>query len=93
MDGCVYRSQFDFCEKNKEEDEKLGIRRWCDFEGCNDKHPSNTDRIRSMTNKELAKFFESIVNQTIGSFFHLNPKEIYEESDWIWWLEQEVKGE
>lgn len=56
MDGCVYRSQFDFCEKNKEKDEKRGIRRWCDFEECKEKHPSNADRIRNMTDEELAEF-------------------------------------
>ena len=59
MDGCVYRSQFDLCEKNKEEDEKLGIRRWCDFEGCEDKHPSNADCIRQMSDKELAELISS----------------------------------
>lgn len=56
MNGCIYRSQFDMCEKSKEEDEKRGIRRWCDFEGCEDKHPSNADIIRAMTDEELAKF-------------------------------------
>jgi len=56
MDGCIYRSQFDMCEKSKEEDEKIGIRRWCDFDGCEDKHPSNADRIRAMSDEDLAEF-------------------------------------
>lgn len=62
MDGCIYRTQFNLCEKNKEEDEKRGILRWCDFEGCEDKHPSNADRVRAMTDEELSVFLDDISN-------------------------------
>ena len=61
MDGCVYRSQFDMCEKHKEKDKKKGIRRWCDFENCEYKHPSNSDRIRTMTDEELAVLLEGCI--------------------------------
>lgn len=77
MDGCIYRTQFDMCEKNKEEDEKQGIRRWCDFDGCEDKHPSNADCIRSMTDKDLAEWLAK------------NDPECDPPEWWLDWLKKE----
>ena len=92
MDGCVYRSQFDLCEKNKEEDEKLGIRRWCDFEGCNDKHPSNADCIRQMSDEELAEFCFRITDD-VASYYGgdgYESKYPVASKGWLDWLKQEA---
>lgn len=91
MNGCIYRSQFDMCEKSKEEDEKRGIRRWCDFDGCEDKHPSNADRIRSMTDEELADWLGIYCNgqtaQEVGKPCVSDMGSC--EECWLDWLKQE----
>lgn len=52
MNGCVYRTTDGKCEFYS--DYGKGIVSWCDFNDCEDKKPSNADRIRSMTDEELA---------------------------------------
>ena len=84
MDGCIYRSQFDLCEKNREEDKKRGLRRWCDFEGCEEKHPSNADRIRSMMDKELAEKMSGLES------FALTCGGGWPPEKWLDWLRQEA---
>lgn len=48
---CVY---FDNGKCKKFSDEKYTS--WCAEEACGDKTPSNADRIRAMTDEELAEF-------------------------------------
>ena len=95
MDGCIYRSQFDLCEKNKEEDEKLGIRRWCDFEGCEDKHPSNADCIRQMSDEELDKFLGEVQWDTANYCGGVTQKQEYpvpeQRGAWLGWLRRDAK--
>ena len=83
MDGCIYRKSA-MCEKNKEEDEKRGIRRWCDFEGCEDKHPSNADCIRQMSDKELANKMSGLES------FALTCGGGWPPEKWLDWLKQEA---
>ena len=95
MDGCIYRSQFDLCEKSKEEDEKRGIRRWCDFERCEDKHPSNADRIRGMLDEELAEILHSLKNKcgdcpVAKSNIFCSTFPTCKDA-WLAWLRQEAK--
>lgn len=52
MNGCVYRTEDNKCEFYS--DYGKGIMSYCDFDDCEDKKPSNADRIRNMTDEELA---------------------------------------
>lgn len=54
MNGCVYRTKDNMCEFYS--DDVKGIVSYCDDESCIDKHPSNADRIRAMTDEELAEY-------------------------------------
>ena len=54
MNGCVYRTEDNKCEFYS--DYGKGIVSYCDFDDCEDKKPSNADRIRAMTDEELAEF-------------------------------------
>ena len=52
MNGCIYRNKFDVCMKyttDKATSFRVG-------RNCLDRKPSNSDRIRAMTDEELAKF-------------------------------------
>ena len=84
MDGCIYRKSA-MCEKNKEEDEKRGIRRWCDFYGCEDRHPSNADCIRQMTDEELANKMSGLES------FALTCGGGWPPEKWLDWLRQEAE--
>ena len=85
MNGCIYRLKYNMskcymCEKSKEEDEKRGICRWCDFEGCEDKHPSSADCIRQMSDEKLADYLR----------WH---NDLYSRNgmDWLDWLGEEAE--
>lgn len=84
MDGCIYRKSA-MCEKNKEEDEKWGIRRWCDFYGCEDRHPSNADCIRQMSDEELANKMSGLES------FALTCGGGWPSEKWLDWLRQEAE--
>lgn len=51
MNGCIYRTKDNECELWTDNKHKS----FCDPD-CKDKHPSNADRIRNMTDEELAEF-------------------------------------
>ena len=52
MDGCIYRNKFDVCIKYTTDEATS----FCVGRNCRDRKPSNSDRIREMTDEELAKF-------------------------------------
>ena len=52
---CIY---YDNGKCQKFSDEKYNS--WCDFDQCEFQTPSNGDRIRSMSDEELAKNFVSL---------------------------------
>lgn len=52
MNGCVYRTEDNKCEFYS--DYGKGIVSYCDFDDCEEKKLSNADRIRAMTDEELA---------------------------------------
>jgi len=53
MNGCIYRTKDNECELWSVDKRHS----FCDIETCNDKVVSNADRIRSMTDEELANEF------------------------------------
>lgn len=52
MNGCIYCTKDNECELWTDGKHKS----FCDPD-CKDKHPSNADRIRNMTDEELAREF------------------------------------
>ena len=52
MNGCIYRNKFDVCEKYTTDEATS----FCIGRNCLDRKESNSDRIRRMTDEELAKF-------------------------------------
>lgn len=52
MNGCIYRTEDNKCEFWS--DYGKGIVSYCDFDDCEEKKPTNADRIRAMTDEELA---------------------------------------
>lgn len=85
MNGCVYRTTDGKCEFYS--DHGKGIVSWCDFDDCEEKKPSNADRIRSMSDEELAKW---IAFETEGIGF-----DSFEEFEkgWLEWLKEEVEDD
>lgn len=49
MNGCIYRTKDNECELWTDDKHKS----FCDV-NCTDRHPSNADRVRAMTDEELA---------------------------------------
>ena len=49
---CVYCTEDGYCKKYSDEE----VTSWCVQSPCKDEKPSNADRIRGMTDEELAKF-------------------------------------
>jgi len=58
MNGCIYRTKHGEC-KDPNRDKKYGPSCRSD---CTNKHPSNADRIRAMSDEELAKWIHEIVD-------------------------------
>ena len=81
MNGCVYRTEDNKCEFYS--DYGKGIVSYCDFDDCEDKKPSNADRIRAMTDEELAEWLSC--NCTGDGYGN-------SAEDWLDWLKQEVSS-
>ena len=77
---CIYCTEDGYCKKFSDKE----VTSWCVQGPCNDEKSSNADKIRSMTDEELAVW---IVHKTEGNGF-----DGYEESvkAWLYWLKQGV---
>ena len=64
MNGCVYRTEDNKCEFWS--DYGKGIVSYCDFDDCEEKKPSNADRIRAMSDEELEKWLVNFCSATCG---------------------------
>lgn len=60
MNGCVHRTQFNYCEYYSRE----GVKSWCDIENCTEVKPSNGDKIRAMSDEELSIWLDDITGET-----------------------------
>lgn len=58
MNGCIYRTEHDVCKKYTTDKATS----FCVGRNCPDRKPSNSDRIRSMTDEELANMWYSYVD-------------------------------
>jgi hypothetical protein len=75
---CVYCTEDGYCEKYSDDE----VTSWCVQGPCKDERPSNADRIRSMSDEELAEWIrDQIIDRNIGI-----PSET-----WLDWLRQEAK--
>lgn len=86
-EGKLYRVEFPV---------NLKPSKWIDVITGNVYHPSNGDHIRSMTNKELSKFFSAMIQDCDCNNF---PCRAYCKTEpgcdkaWLKWLKQEVDNE
>lgn len=74
MDGCIYRTKDGECDLYSEGGK---FKAFCDMDGCEGRKPSNADRIRAMTDEELAEWI-SLSTPRISA------------SMWFDWLRQEA---
>lgn len=85
---CVYCTEDGYCKKYSDEE----VTSWCVQSPCKDEKPSNADRIRSMTDEELADKFEEIQLKTVKAYGNddlLLKGEL--RGYWLDWLKQEVE--
>lgn len=54
MDGCIYRTKDGECDLYAEGGK---YKAFCDMDGCKGRKMSNADRIRAMTDEELAELW------------------------------------
>lgn len=75
---CVYCTEDGYCKKFSDEE----VVSWCVLGPCKDEKPSNGDRIRIMTDEELAEWLGYI-------------GDAYYEPDggWLDWLKEEIDNE
>lgn len=73
---CMYCTEDGYCKKYSDEE----VVSWCIQGPCKDEKPSNADRIRAMTDEELAELLE-------GEYGNMLPNTALN------WLKQEVDDE
>ena len=84
MKGCVYKTASGQCQKNF--DKHRNTLAWCCGDNiiCKDRKLSNADKIRAMTDEELAEYLSETCADVWNMF--VDPKQM-----WLEWLKQEVK--
>lgn len=58
---CVYCTEEGYCKKFSDKE----VTSWCIQSPCGDEKPSNADRIRAMTDEELAMFIDDVQKYNI----------------------------
>lgn len=66
MNGCIYRTRSDLCMKFTT-DQSISF---CVGKKCPDRKESNADRIRSMTDEELANWLATITNPNTAAAYN-----------------------
>lgn len=91
MNGCIYRSADNICKFWS----KDGIESYCDSYSCEKKTPSNADRIRAMSDEELATWIDRIQADAYERGMMETPIVDYPNiySGWLNWLKEEAKDE
>ena len=85
---CVYCTEDGYCKKYSDEE----VTSWCVQSPCKDEKPSNADRIRAMTDEELAEFMcHNVSNGTVNCAFCAAAEFCrMGHNGWLDWLKQEV---
>lgn len=89
MDGCIYRNKSDVCMKYTTDEATS----FCVGRNCRDRKESNSDRIRRMTDEELAEFMcHNVSNGTVNCAFCAVAEFCrMGHNGWIDWLKEECK--
>lgn len=90
MDGCIYRTKDGECDLYSEGGK---FKAFCDPEHCDNIAPSNADRIRAMTDEELAEWIADIADHGGGrcapGCYDCTAKTC--ESAWLDWLREDAR--
>lgn len=90
MDGCIYRTKDGECDLYADGGK---FKAFCDMDGCEGRKMANADKIRAMTDEELAEFMERAGG--CGAVFdkqYCNNRKC-SETCWLDWLKQESTNE
>ena len=80
MNGCIYCNEYDVCMKYTTDKATS----FCAGKNCRDREPSNSDRIRSMTDEELADWL------TVLCWYPVEKYGIEPVKDWwVNWLKRD----
>ena len=85
---CVYCTEDGYCKKYSDDE----VTSWCVQSPCKDEKPSNADRIRAMTDEELAEFINGVEAEAIrraGLFITVGDIQRGKEG-WLDWLKEEA---
>ncbi len=94
MDGCIYRTKDGECDLYSEGGK---FQAFCDPEHCDNIAPTNADRIRAMTDKDLAKTLCVMANEGCPPWHDAdisvchNHGVCHDGECWLKWLKQEAK--
>ena len=88
MYGCVYHKEDGFCEKFSDD----RCKSYCVMGPCQYALPSNADRIRSMTDEELAELFQKLCcPYSLGGKVDCNIENRGCGNCWLSWLKATVE--
>lgn len=87
---CVYCTEDGYCNKYSDDE----VTSWCVQSPCKDEKPSNADRIRAMSDEELAKLLVRVAGcrdgMTRENAIKLCNKIIHCDTCWLNWLREEA---
>ena len=66
MNGCIYRTKDNECDLYAEGGK---YKAFCETDGCEGRKMSNADRIRAMSDEELARYFGDLSCHKQAPFF------------------------
>ena len=86
MDGCVYRTKDGECELWEND---RNHKPFCDMEHCDNIAPTNADRIRAMTDEELADWLNAVLTSNVAPYAIVRGAN--KRGKLLDWLRQEVQ--
>ena len=95
MNGCIYCNEYDVCMKYTTDK----VTSFCAGKNCRDRKPSNSDRIKTMTDEELAEWMSAnVANYACCKFSEAGVIEKYGDNgliakSWLEWLRQEASDD
>lgn len=91
MDGCIYRTKDGECDLYAEGGK---YKAFCDMDGCDGRKMSNADRIKAMSDEELAEWIVAIIAQETIYAANKVPTPDYAlemRQRWFEWFRQECE--
>lgn len=86
---CAYWREGEICAKGTEP----GYTDFCVLGPCSQMKPSNADKIRQMSDEELAEFIERVTTEAISILGFGNGRRTKTFFEWLDWLKQEVESD